>query len=114
MIETRALPATIDLLALHRLDPQRYPVAGKVAWVTPARAAAGPAAWPIERWSGDAKAALTADTAPAELPALAASRPWRLCAVYPHLKDSYWLAVNYGMVEEARALDRLIRDRFET
>ncbi|WP_296280129.1 aminodeoxychorismate synthase component I [Pseudoxanthomonas sp.] len=26
MIETRALPATIDLLALHRLDPQRYPV----------------------------------------------------------------------------------------
>src|SRR5690606_412549 len=31
-------------------------------------------------------------------------RPWRLCAVYPHLKDSYWLAVNYGMVEEARAL----------
>ncbi|WP_447939166.1 aminodeoxychorismate synthase component I [Pseudoxanthomonas mexicana] len=26
MIETRALPATTDLLALHRLDPQRYPV----------------------------------------------------------------------------------------
>ncbi len=24
--------------------------------------------------------------------------------MYPHLKDSYWLAVNYGMVEEARAL----------
>ena len=26
MIETRALPADTDLLALHRLDPQRYPV----------------------------------------------------------------------------------------
>ncbi|PPJ42348.1 MULTISPECIES: aminodeoxychorismate synthase component I [unclassified Pseudoxanthomonas] len=26
MIETRALPATTDLLALHRLEPQRYPV----------------------------------------------------------------------------------------
>ncbi|NVD07866.1 TMAO reductase system periplasmic protein TorT [Vibrio sp. JPW-9-11-11] len=26
----------------------------------------------------------------------------RLCAVYPHLKDSYWLSVNYGMVDEAR------------
>ena len=26
MIETRALPATTDLLALHRQDPRRYPV----------------------------------------------------------------------------------------
>lgn len=29
-------------------------------------------------------------------------KPWRLCAVYPHLKDSYWLSVNYGMVDEAK------------
>ncbi len=60
--------------------------------------------WPIERWSGDAIASPAADAPPPALPALQASRPWRLCAVYPHLKDSYWLAVNYGMVEEARAL----------
>lgn len=33
-----------------------------------------------------------------------ASRKWRLCASYPHLKDSYWLSVNYGMVEEAKRL----------
>ena len=33
-----------------------------------------------------------------------ASRPWKLCVVYPHLKDAYWLSVNYGMVEEARRL----------
>lgn len=25
----------------------------------------------------------------------------KLCAIYPHLKDSYWLSVNYGMVTEA-------------
>lgn len=31
-----------------------------------------------------------------------ASEPLRLCAIYPHLKDSYWLSVNYGMVDEAR------------
>ncbi len=37
-------------------------------------------------------------------PIEAASRKWRLCASYPHLKDSYWLSVNYGMVEEARRL----------
>jgi len=33
-----------------------------------------------------------------------ASKPWRLCIAYPHLKDAYWLNVNYGMVEEARRL----------
>ncbi|HAS63570.1 MAG TPA: TMAO reductase system periplasmic protein TorT [Vibrio sp.] len=33
---------------------------------------------------------------------VAASDPLRICALYPHLKDSYWLSVNYGMVDEAR------------
>jgi periplasmic protein TorT len=33
-----------------------------------------------------------------------ASRKWTICAAYPHLKDSYWLSVNYGMVDEARRL----------
>jgi protein TorT len=33
-----------------------------------------------------------------------ASRPWRLCASIPHLKDDYWLAVNFGLVNEARRL----------
>lgn len=33
-----------------------------------------------------------------------AAGPWRLCILYPHLKDAYWLSVNYGMVEEARRL----------
>lgn len=33
-----------------------------------------------------------------------AGKPWRLCVIYPHLKDAYWLSVNYGMVEEARRL----------
>ncbi len=29
---------------------------------------------------------------------------WRLCVSYPHLKDPYWLSVNYGMVREAERL----------
>ncbi len=33
-----------------------------------------------------------------------AEKPWRLCVIYPHLKDAYWLSVNYGMVEEANRL----------
>lgn len=30
--------------------------------------------------------------------------PWRLCVAYPHMKDAYWLSVNYGMVVESRRL----------
>ncbi len=37
-------------------------------------------------------------------PLAKASRKWRICTSYPHMKDSYWLSVNYGMVEEARRL----------
>lgn len=33
-----------------------------------------------------------------------ARQKWRICASYPHLKDSYWLSVNYGMVLEAERL----------
>ena len=43
--------------------------------------------------------------------ALPATRHWTLCAVYPHLKDAYWLAVNYGMIQEAWRLGVEIRIR---
>ncbi|MBF0471945.1 MAG: TMAO reductase system periplasmic protein TorT [Gammaproteobacteria bacterium] len=33
-----------------------------------------------------------------------AERQWDLCAVIPHLKDAYWIAVNYGLVVHARDL----------
>lgn len=33
---------------------------------------------------------------------LKAKRSWKLCALYPSLKDSYWLSLNYGMQEAAR------------
>ena len=33
-----------------------------------------------------------------------AAKPWKICAAYPHLKDSFWMAANYGMVEEAKRL----------
>ena len=32
------------------------------------------------------------------------SKKWVVCAVLPHLKDSYWLAVDYGLVSEATRL----------
>jgi protein TorT len=33
-----------------------------------------------------------------------ASKRWNICVSIPHLKDDYWLAVNYGLVDEARRL----------
>ena len=33
-----------------------------------------------------------------------ASKPWRICASIPHLKDDYWTAVNFGLIDEARRL----------
>ncbi|MCF8199851.1 MAG: TMAO reductase system periplasmic protein TorT [Sulfuritalea sp.] len=33
-----------------------------------------------------------------------AGKKWNLCVAIPHLKDAYWLAVNYGLVEHARQL----------
>ena len=42
-------------------------------------------------------------------PVAKASSPWTICASYPHLKDSYWLSVNFGMVEEARRLGIKLR-----
>ncbi|MGY0218247.1 TMAO reductase system periplasmic protein TorT [Endozoicomonadaceae bacterium StTr2] len=37
-------------------------------------------------------------------PLTRADKPWRLCTLYPHLKDSYWFNLNYGMVDQARKL----------
>lgn len=31
-----------------------------------------------------------------------ASKPWKICALFPHMKDTIWLAMDYGIVEEAR------------
>ena len=30
------------------------------------------------------------------------SKKWQLCVSFPHMKDAYWLAVDYGVVEESR------------
>jgi protein TorT len=33
-----------------------------------------------------------------------ASQPWDICVSFPHMKDPFWLAANYGVVEEAKRL----------
>ncbi|MGI9251898.1 MAG: TMAO reductase system periplasmic protein TorT [Pseudohongiellaceae bacterium] len=31
-----------------------------------------------------------------------ASKKWEICVSFPHMKDAYWLGVDYGVVEEAK------------
>ena len=33
-----------------------------------------------------------------------ASKKWRVCVSFPHMKDAYWMAVDYGVAEEAKRL----------
>ncbi|MDQ1850612.1 TMAO reductase system periplasmic protein TorT [Gemmobacter fulvus] len=28
------------------------------------------------------------------------TKPWNICVLFPHLKDSYWVAANYGIADE--------------
>ena len=35
----------------------------------------------------------------------AAQEPWDICVSFPHLKDSFWLAANYGVTEHAKKLN---------
>lgn len=68
----------------------------------PVQASAPPPGRPVMRWEPPFTAAAAE---PAVLPAARpATRPWRLCVLFPHVKDAYWLGVNYGMAEQARRL----------
>jgi protein TorT len=31
-----------------------------------------------------------------------ASQKWNICVSFPHMKDAYWIAVDYGVAEEAK------------
>ena len=63
--------------------------------------AAAQDSWRVDRWeppfdySGTPQAVIYT-------PVEKAKKPWRICASYPHLKDSYWLSVNYGMAVQAQ------------
>ncbi|UVC12152.1 TMAO reductase system periplasmic protein TorT (plasmid) [Rhizobium sp. TH2] len=33
-----------------------------------------------------------------------ASKKWHICVLFPHMKDSYWVGVDYGIADQAKAL----------
>ena len=74
-----------------------------VALLTLSGACRAADSWPLESWSPPFDYHGVA-SAISYQPLDKAKRSWRICASYPHLKDSYWLSVNYGMVRHAREL----------
>ncbi|MBU2643941.1 TMAO reductase system periplasmic protein TorT [bacterium] len=38
------------------------------------------------------------------VPLAKAAKKWDICVSFPHMKDAYWLAVDYGVVEESKRL----------
>src|SRR6476661_5260180 len=37
-------------------------------------------------------------------PLAKAAKPWNICVLFPHMKDTFWVAVDYGVVEEAKRM----------
>lgn len=56
--------------------------------------------YPVEVWE-----TMAMDSARSKMdyePLEKASQPWDICVSFPHMKDAYWLGVNYGITEEAK------------
>src|SRR5271163_4974293 len=69
-----------------------------VAATTPAMAGDLGIWWPLKVMDASSGTDVPAEYSP--LPK--AEKAYTLCVLFPHLKDSFWLAVDYGIVEEAR------------
>ena len=57
--------------------------------------------YPVEVWNPPFNMdspRTTVDYVPVEK----ASKKWDICVSFPHMKDAYWLAVDYGVVDEAK------------
>ena len=59
--------------------------------------------YPVEVWDPPfdmASPRTQADYVPLE----EASKSWEICVSFPHMKDAYWLGVNFGVADEAQRL----------
>lgn len=54
--------------------------------------------WPVKVYDMDSGKPVVTDYTPVTK----ASKPWNICVLFPHMKDTFWVAVDYGIVEEAK------------
>jgi protein TorT len=55
--------------------------------------------WPAKYYNMDSGTAKEAEYVPLQEKA---TKPWNICVLFPHMKDSFWVAADYGIVEEAK------------
>ncbi|OMH29526.1 TMAO reductase system protein TorT [Motiliproteus sp. MSK22-1] len=60
---------------------------------------------PIKNETNTAVTKLAVDYTPVS----GTEKPWKLCVSFPHMKDSYWLAVNFGVATEVKRLGARMR-----
>lgn len=83
------------------LKSPRLAQVAAIAALACASAAAQAANWyPLKVEAGQSGQATVVDYSPLAK----ASKPWSICVSVPHMKDPFFLATNYGMVEEAKRL----------
>ena len=56
--------------------------------------------WPAKYYNLDSGSPKVEEYVPLEK----ASKPWNICVLFPHMKDTFWVAVDYGVVEEAQRM----------
>ena len=89
--------------ALNRALYSRHPITLLLLIFVASATAAEAEVWRLETWSIPFDYSSESRILDYQ-PTTVASRVWNLCIAYPHLKDAYWLNVNYGMVQEAQRL----------
>ena len=81
-----------------------------IAWLLITISAMLPVAWADKQWYPYpvklpiAKGAKSENAVIDYTPLEKTTREWSICAVFPHMKDSYWLAVNFGLSSEVKRL----------
>src|SRR5260370_28998618 len=56
--------------------------------------------WPAKIYNLDSGSAKEPEYSPLEK----AAKPWNVCVLFPHMKDTFWVAADYGVAQEARRL----------
>lgn len=86
-----------------------FSISGLVASAAMTVLAAGPASagsnwypYPVQQWIPPFNMASPRTTVD-YVPLKKAAKKWNICVSFPHMKDAYWLAVDYGITAEARS-----------
>lgn len=74
---------------------------GALVAIGAGQAAAQEKWWPVKVFDASSGKNVAADY----VPLAKAAKPWKVCVLFPHMKDSFWVAVAYGIVEEARRMN---------